>query len=154
MLKNPSAIWLLPTFSTHTNKITFSCCSFFCLLLGKLNFILSYVFAVSLTTVEIACTGESEEQHPGAQHNEEEEPDSLLSCSAILPYVLRIVFLMSCWRCFSMVMLYLGNYLSCQVETPKVSVNRETKRIRIIHKCKLFQHNLFDITDQNLPPSF
>jgi hypothetical protein len=123
------------------------------LLLGKLNFILSYVFAVSLTTVEIACTGESEEQHPGAQHKEE-EPDSLLSCSAILPYVLRIVFLMSCWRCFSMVMLYLGNYLSCQVETPKVSVNRETKRIRIIHKCKLFQHNLFDITDQNLPPSF
>src|SRR5215217_4893623 len=94
MLNNPSAILLLPAFSTQTNKITFSCCSFFCLLLGKLNFILSYVFAVFLTTVEIACTGESEEQHPGAQHKEE-EPDSLLSCNAILPYVLCIVVLLT-----------------------------------------------------------
>jgi len=25
-------------------------------------------------------------------------------------------------------MLYLGNYLSCQVEVPKVSVNMETKK--------------------------
>src|SRR5918995_4972619 len=32
---------------------------------------LSYVFTVFLTTVEIACTGESEEQHAGAQHEGE-----------------------------------------------------------------------------------
>jgi hypothetical protein len=49
-----------------------------------------------------AWAGESAappEQHPGAQQQEEEEeePESLLfSCSAILPYVLRIVFLISC----------------------------------------------------------
>src|ERR671916_443683 len=57
---------------------------------------------VSYPTTIAAWAGESTpptplEQQPGAQQEEDEELESLLlSCNAILPYVLRIVFLISC----------------------------------------------------------
>src|SRR5919106_5600736 len=55
----------------------------------------SYPIMVAVLTGGSSPPPPPPEQHPGAQQ-EEEEPALLLSCRAILPYVLRIVFLISC----------------------------------------------------------